>query len=116
MSLRATLGLLSALVVLLPGCYNDEGDFIVTKAKMDCIRIAECDGSRFANQYDNDMDQCRRNLEDFWDGIGDLADLIGQEYDPDGGRECISVSRANKRACGAGPTDDINDACDRIYD
>ncbi|MEZ4380135.1 MAG: hypothetical protein R3A79_02215 [Nannocystaceae bacterium] len=116
MSLRATLGLLSALVVLLPGCYSDEADYIVTRAKLDCIRIAECDGSRFANQYDNNMDECRGDLEDWHELLGDGADFIGQEYSPDGGRECISVARANKRACGSGPSDDIVDACDRVYD
>ncbi|MCA9634824.1 MAG: hypothetical protein KC420_02185 [Myxococcales bacterium] len=113
--MRASLGFVSLLAALLVGaCYNDEGDYIVARAKYQCIRISECDGTTFANFYDGNMDKCRADFEDFFTKADDLADVLF-DYDPDEAKECIKAARKNKTTCGAGADDEISDACDRVF-
>jgi len=111
---RATLGLSTALVLLLSGCYSDVDSFIVAKAKQDCKRLASCNASFFSDAYDDDLDKCREDGEDLLQAIYDIGDAFGGEYDPEQGRTCVSATRKARNDCSAGGDDDVRDACDRV--
>ena len=109
--------IVAALLALfsLSGCYNDADSFIVAKAKHDCIRFAECNAALFEDIYGGNMDECRVKQEDLLDGIRDIAEGLGGEYDPAEGKECMAATRSLKRDCSNGADDEIGDACDRVY-
>lgn len=113
---RATLGLTTALVLLLSGCYSDVDSFVVAKAKQDCKRFANCNASLFADLYDDDLNECRASTEDLLQTGIDIAEAFGQEYDPKQGRSCVSATRAARNDCSSGGDDDVFDACDRVLD
>ncbi len=112
---RATLGLSTALVLLLSGCYSDVDSFVVAKAKQDCKRLASCNASFFSDLYDDDLDECRSNTEDNLQTGFDILEVFGREYDPKQGRTCVSATRHARNDCSAGGDDDVFDACDRVF-
>ncbi len=113
---RATLGLSTALVLLLSGCYSDVDSFVVAKAKQDCKRLASCNASFFSDVYDDDLDKCRATEEDALQTGIDILEAFGREYDPEQGRTCVSATRAARNDCSSGGDDDVFDACDRVLD
>lgn len=111
--LTATLLLTS---LSLSGCYNDVESFVVAKAKQDCRRMRECFTDQFEDNHRGDMGECRDDLEDAYFRLVDIAEAAGLEYDPDGGKECIAISRDLHNDCSSSATADIAEACDDLAD
>ena len=91
--------LVGGLVLPTTGCYSSPEGFINGAAKHGCIRIRECEGSRFESQFDGDMGKCRDDQVDALEDAWDIAEDLGCEYLPDEGRECIAALRRNNREC-----------------
>jgi hypothetical protein len=112
----ASLPLLAAIALPLSGCYDDVDSFVVAKAKQDCKRMRQCHRATFEDNHRGDMGECRSDLEKVYFDLADIAEALGWEYDPDGGKECISVSRKLRNDCSDGATADIAEACDDLAD
>src|SRR5690606_42150732 len=55
--------------------------------------------SAFDNNLRGEMAECRSDLEDAYFDAVDLLEGLGWEYDPDGGKECISAKRSLRNDC-----------------
>ena len=115
-ALLVALPLLASLGLPLTGCYNDLDSFVVAKAKQDCRRMRECDRAAFDDNHRGEMGECRSDLEDLYFDAADVAEALGWEYDPDGGKECIQVSRKLHNDCSDEADADIAEACDDLAD
>jgi hypothetical protein len=111
-----TATLLFGASLSLSGCYNDVDSFVVAKAKQDCRRMRECNPDQFEDNHRGDMGECRDDLEDAYFNLVETAENVGLEYDPDGGKECIAVSRDLHNDCSDRATLDIAEACDDLAD
>jgi hypothetical protein len=100
----------------LSGCYNDVDSFVQAKAKQDCKRMRECFRSRFEDNHRGEMGECRADLEEAYFDAVEVAEAVGLEYDPDGGKECIAVSRDLRNDCSDQASADITEACDDLAD
>ena len=100
----------------LTGCYGDVESFVQAKAKQDCKRMRECNPDAFENNHRGEMGECREDLEAAYFQAVEIAEALGLEYDPDGGQECIAVSRDLRKDCSAEATVDIGEACDDLAD
>jgi len=114
---RAATLLTGLSLLLLPGCYADVESFAVASAKQECKRIAECDRSRFVDQYRDDMGRCRTEVEDTILDSADIAEEFGWEYDQENGQRCIETQRELRNDCSDDATREIDDDClDVLFD
>lgn len=84
---RLTLFVLASSLV---ACAIPEEDFPDTYAKVLCKRLKECHTADYEDAYGDDHEACREDGAEGADTILDLGDLIGEEYDPAKGRDCIN--------------------------
>lgn len=113
MKLSQTISLGIALVIgLAAGCYGDEESFCERSAKLDCVRLEECNKSAYENRYDGNMDDCRDDIEAACEDAFALGELLDCDYDPPGGRDCIHAKYSNRRECDSDADDEISDECD----
>jgi len=100
----------------LSGCYNDVESFVEASAKLDCKRMRECNNSAFVNNHRGEMAECRSDLEDAYFDAVDLLEGLGWEYDPDGGKECISAKRSLRNDCSNDASQEIAESCNDVAD
>ncbi len=115
MNRRAAALLTGLSFLLLPGCYADVESFAVASAKQECKRLKKCNLTAFIERHDEDMGQCRSDLEERNLNTADTLELGGWEYDQDAGQECVSVQRELRSDCSNDATEDINRACDDLF-
>lgn len=96
---RPLLALLT--LAALTGCAIEEADFPDAYGKAVCKKARKCDRADYEEHYD-DLDVCIDDAGDLIRGVIDLAGLVGQEYVPEYGRDC--VSQINGMSC-----EDYND-------
>lgn len=105
---------LALAFVTLTGCYGDPGAFIRRAAKLDCVRMRECNAAAFEDVFDGDMGDCREFLEEETHAVFADGAAVGCEYDEDEGRECIHAAYANRKDCSEDATAEISNACRRV--
>lgn len=108
------LPLLASLSLPAAGCYSDVESFAFASAKQYCRRLEECNRGAFVDRYDGDMDRCRDDAEGNLLDEADRLELIGWEYDPDAGRECVQAQRDLRKDCSNEADQDIARVCDDV--
>lgn len=84
--------MITLLVASLFACAIPEEDFPATYAQVFCRQYEGCEPDDFEDVWD-DRDECEDDVEDLASQLLDLADLLGQDYDEDDARDCISNLR-----------------------
>ena len=100
----------------LGGCYSDVESFAERAARLDCKRLRECRKDVFEMEFDGDMGRCRDEFETVALNRADEFEEAGCDYVPEKARECIKAGRENKKECSESATEDILDACDRVFE
>ena len=108
--------LLTLLTTVVGGCYTTEDSFIRRISKLGCVRIKECIGAAFEQEFDGDMGECRDTLEDEAHDIFDQGDALGCEYNDEEGRDCVHAAYRNRKDCSDGAGEEIVDACMNVPD
>jgi len=73
---------------LLAGCTVAEHDFPEAYGKAMCKRMKQCERGEYDNTWD-DKAECVDDMAEFADFFLDAGDLLGQEYVPELGYDCI---------------------------
>lgn len=80
-------------LILFTGCAIEEADFPESYGKAACSRYKECDKGDYESNYSS-KDACVEDFADVADFILDAGDLLGADYSPELGRECINEIRS----------------------
>jgi hypothetical protein len=115
-ALLVALPLFASLWLPLTGCYGDVESFAKKASKHSCKRLRECDKAEFDEEYGGDLERCKdATYTDFLD-IHDTLEALGCDYVPDQAQECDAAIRSAKTECSDATDQDINDACEEVYD
>lgn len=79
-------------VLVLVACAIPEEDFPEAYGHTVCDRLEECDRGDYEAAYE-DRAACVDQWAEFADTLLDAADLLGQEYSPEQGRDCLQEIR-----------------------
>lgn len=96
------------LVSSLVACAIPEEDFPEIFGKEACKRLEECDKGWYESNYEDDRAECIDDQADLADFLLDAGDLLGNEYDPAKGRDCVR----NLRQASCGDIQDGDVDCD----
>lgn len=80
------------LAAALLACAIPEEDFPATYAQVTCRQYQNCEPEDFDDVWD-DRQECEDDVADLTNELLDLADLLGQDYDEDAARDCVSNMR-----------------------
>lgn len=86
--------LAAALIPTLVACAVPEEDFPEEYGKTVCKRLEECDRGDYEESFSSD-EECQNDLADVADTALDLADLLGEQYNEDLGRDFINELRTS---------------------
>lgn len=97
-------------------CINDEDDFAIRMAKHACKHQEKCTKSRFVNNYDGDMHECRDDVAEAIENWIDNSERLGCDFDEEEAIKCEREASKRRNECGDDPADDVADACDDVMD
>jgi hypothetical protein len=81
------------VLVALVGCEVKEEDFSSAYADATCDQLFKCHRSDFDGRY-ADMNACEDEFVQLADGASDLAGLFSNDYDEEGGTDCVHAIRS----------------------
>jgi len=97
------------------GSYEKEEVFIEKVAKEACDLNRKCYYAYYLDEFSDHNDCVDETIEDYED-LSDFFDDIDCDYEPDQAAECVDAVRKASKTCEENDLEDVDDACEDVYD